>query len=71
MFCLLHTLCGVVFIACMNLAMFWTDCHCANTLLPLSAFHGLDLVPGFFIYLFYLLLLCIRFVDVVCVILHY
>lgn len=38
--CLLHALCGVAFTACMNLAMFWTDRHCVNTLLPLSALHG-------------------------------
>lgn len=57
--CLLHALCGVVFTACINLAMFWTDRHCVNTLLPLSTYTGLAHVPGLFIYLFYLLLLCL------------
>lgn len=30
--CLLHALCGVVFTACINLAMFWTDRHCEYSL---------------------------------------
>lgn len=58
--CLLHALCGVVFTACINLAMFWTDRNCVNILsCRYRPYTGLAHVPGLFIYLFYLLLLCL------------